>query len=301
MQESSNHSPTPSPVPSILLESLLSQQAEQQLLSELAQAAQAGMVATRSHDHVLPGVDANSQREVVTPQSNSRKRKSREEEDTTPGQDASKRRRNTSRAVAVVVGGNDTQAEKKDSPYHETDKSAPPEVRLQLSARPLDVSTPLLQRAESNPEPTDPLSTLGDTVATPKEEHKMSIATPVQVGQAEPTTKPFEEKRPFRKVSGPLAQEARSTEVLTKGAKAHAKDSNPATPAKAVHKRFGSEEVGDQFTEQAKTSELGQILHEEVGEEGEDSEDDAPEAISTVAGLDQVRAAAAEVERVAKQ
>lgn len=259
------------------------------------------MVATRSHDHVLQGVDANSQREAFTPQSSSRKRKSREEEDTTPGQDASKRRRYTSRAVAVVVGGNDTQAEKKESPYHETDKSGPTEVRLQLSARPVDVSTPLLQRAESNPEPTDPLSTLGDTVATPKEEHKRSIATPVRVGQAKPTTKLFEENRSSRKISGSQAQEARSTRLPTSGENAHAGNSNPATPAKAVHKRFGSEEVGDQSTEQAKTSEPGQILHEEVGEEGEDSEDDAPEAIPTVAGLDQVRAAAAEAERVAKQ
>ena len=68
-------------------------------------------------------------------------------------------------------------------------------------------------------------------------------------------------------------------------------------PAKATHKRFGSEDSTTLETENAvpePATGLPALQAEEFGESAADSDDDAPEAITAAAGQEQARAAAAD-------
>ncbi|KAL9131403.1 MAG: hypothetical protein Q9217_000671 [Psora testacea] len=79
-----------------------SKQASEQLLLELAHAAEEAMVSTRSHHHALEDMDTNSQAQILAPGGKLQKRKRDDGLGMTLGK-AARKRRTVEKAVAVVI------------------------------------------------------------------------------------------------------------------------------------------------------------------------------------------------------
>ena len=291
--------------------------ADQQVKAELLSAVEAGMVTTRLQDHTLPGDRSPKNPEAATLRNLSRKRERDEGFQNTHKQSSAKRKRSSSKLEAVVT--DDT-----------TIVAAEPEVlkennptRMALEAEEPYYRGNGLNDAEARDGPEK----VADAVVLETQQIPIRLTS---------TLEPNISNKPKLSIGANVAQKAkdgervmsdRDKEVANKMvSRAQGRNSkrrkaipNPGKPTKTTthhtngvgeakngvvlklptHKRFGSEEP--EIIEETSVAQANEVnanpsgLHHMAVED--ESEDEAPEAITATVGLEQSRTAAIGVAR----
>lgn len=291
-----------------------SKQAEKQLLAELAEAVEAEMVSTRSHDDASENVATINQTNGTPPSVKSKRKRIDVDTDTTPAQDANKRRRTPAKAVAVVIDRTSPKSPHGASPVG-------PEDSADIS---IEVANLNPQELEPNPsttskEPPMIISRVSGEEIDAERNSEIKYNTPYgseQVrGVAKETldeliaaAKETEAVEPMTSENGRNHKKQRSSKEAKTAVTSTPEDPRleggnvkPVNAPQATHKRFGSEDVGAPEPQLVDKSHQTELVEEIATDNADESENEAPDTVTAAAGYDQVRIAAAEAARVAER
>lgn len=276
---------------------------DQQLQTELIQALEGGMVATRSQDHTLDDVDVQDLVDQTPLSTRSKKRKVDGGEDVTLDQAASKKRKRTSSKDGVAATTNpSTPAE---------DTSVKRSIRKRIDDGDnepfqggIGVSKTKKLTGSASIASKDPYKNrlYGDV----DEGSRLSVADGLQEERMPELGAQRDDKdvipysttlQPTKRRKPPKTQEVTQGFLGKMGV---SKDkfskivNGKAPPAvKATKKRFGSEDIEIPITV-SQGAKVEHVVDEVQSEARGDSEDEAPETVTASAGLEKARAKALE-------
>jgi hypothetical protein len=269
---------------------------DQQLQTELAQAVEEGMVATRSQDHTLDDLDVQDVVDQTPLSLRLKKRKVAGGEDGTPDQGTARKRRQTetnSENGGVVA---------TDASIH-TD-----EISMRQSGEDGDVdgdNEPLRRDSPGSRATSEKLHTIQrkddvDEEASINVTDRLQVKeTPRSLAQEDdkdviPSSASSQTTRRRRKSSeqdatdGVLGNGTTPKDELSKST-----EGNTPPAVKATKKRFGSEDIEMPITA-PKTPEVEDVVDQLSSDASGESEDEAPETVTASAGLEKARAKAFE-------
>lgn len=294
-------------------ESAISLKVHQQIQTELEQAAEQGMLSTRNQDSTSAGGAQPSKLLyplVVIPE---KKRKVANDGEDSPAQVVSKKRRRS-----VKSNGDSTPSSNASKP------GRPRKVPAAKTTN--DNASHIIDHRVSDPEPsmqnsrpTSP-QTPGLTSEQTLRDGQMDKAVEVAVKEpsdipdidtglleshdqvkldADGPTKPRKGRIPKKRMkdsNGTGTLDENGTDVAANG---EIPKPALATPAKATHKRFGSEDTEVLAAGSPAGIEQRQEGQEDSSEDGSESEDEAPETVSASAGFDKARTSTLEAAKIA--
>lgn len=294
-------------------ESAFGLQVEQQIRTELEQAAEQGMVSTRSQDNTP--VAGNSQPsklphpQVVVLE---KKRKLGNGGDDSPTQTVTKRRRGSAKSNGHAAPS--SGAGKRGRPR----KRLSEETTIGDAVHAVDHSQsdeePSTQSSRADP-PQTPENTTEQTIDYEESEKTVEVAISRPIHTLRPGDEASEAHKQVRSSSG-SATRSRKVKIPTKsedsdgivvvntnGADTSTIGEKPeassVTAAKATHKRFGSEDI--ELAAMAPSDDTEERLgsQEDLPENEDESEDEAPETVTASAGFDKARTSALDAAKVA--
>lgn len=295
-------------------ESSSSLHVDKQIQTELEQAAERGMVSTRSQDNTPAGA-ASQPSKILYPQVvvREKKRKVDTEGAESPAQAATKKRRRSAKSNRDAAPSSNARMPGRPGRSAST-KAVHGDVAEAIDHNESD-QKPSTQGSLSN-SPQTPGMTTEQTIDDGKEGKAIEVATNIpnntlglddEVSEADDPAKP-DAGSATRSRKGMTSKErrrdsertARVEEDLADISMREKKPDTPlATAVKATHKRFGSEdiEVPRPFTSSGiEEREGGQ---EDLSEHDGESEDEAPETVTASAGFEKARTSALDAARVA--
>jgi len=267
---------------------------EQQILAELAAAAEQAMVATRSQDH--------------TPRSPPKKGKSPAvAEDTPSGKLSRASQKRKYEQEAIVDGGHQSTKRKRSSAALEQRDTC------DYSNSKFEKRRTVLQQSNGNKQSTVPIAPPTDVTGLPND----GIEVRVVVNKRPSKTASPEDEKAVLPNSSPNTDDQKSS---TRNGQANKGDppkagntlSDPLkpsglqtshSPSKARHKRFDDEEPILEplpTPPDATHDDTKQLVHPGKEDEAE-SDDEAPETITASTGLDQARHATGEADKAMKR
>ena len=274
---------------------------DHQIQTELEQAARRDMVSTRSQDNT----PASGASKIVGLE---KKRKTGGEGEDTPAQPTPKRRRDSVKFNADAAGSSSTRKRdrpRKGGPAKTVNGGAGHETNFQSSDRETHSytdSSPL--REIVTDQDIEDKENKAAEVAVDKPGHQQDIISEVfdvddqvKPGTENPTrSTKARSKRKIREDSEDTANVDRNVNVNTIRKKP---GTSFTTVAETTHKRFGSEEIGIPETIPSTGIEERKGSWEDLSEDKDGSEDDAPETVTASAGFDKARTSALEVAKAA--
>lgn len=281
-----------------------------QLQNELDRAAEEGMVATRSRDHTLDDVEVQDIVENGPPSdSKSKKRKAVNEQGTTPEPVGSPKRPRTSAriqngistpfstTVNLTAGANGSSKRKRRQAISE--EAMTKQDAVAAPHTPVTVSRPPKAR---KPKAHPGQEVMMSVVINPEEwrsSEKAAHRDTVELPQDSVSPRATKRQKKPQKEAGCLpANGKESTNVSLEGVSGSVKtEFQHAKSAKASHKRLGSDEVDVPGTQPQLEEQIGV----DSNESSEESEDEAPEAVSAAAEKDKARVAVMEADKAAAQ
>ena len=286
----------------VLRESLSVLQVDQQLQTELDQAAEKGMVSTRSHDNT-PASATSKASKALYPQVlvHEKKRKIGNEIGESPAQAVSKRRRKS------------MTANSDETPPSAIRKRGKPRKNAAAKTTSGDTPTTINHRevyqepSPHNSRPTSPqingMATNGfhdvsgedKAIKEVTDDHTKEPRSEALDVQDQETLDTEGATRAGR--GGILKKKTKSpkrdADAGENGANGNSVRDQPKTPivttTKAIHRRFGSEDVDVLEIASAIGIEERKGSREDLSEDESKSEDDSPEMLTASAGLDQAR------------
>lgn len=299
--------------PDPLRDTPLSPQPDQQLQAELEQAAEVGMVATRSQDHTLDGIEVQDIIENGPPSIGTvTKRKNGYGEDSTPTKSADNKRRRISKSkvneaskpIAAEPSEMNSKKQNRKASKRRTRESTPGEGTTLRDLTTASIPPPTASLA---PKKRRSEILAGQEVMTSvviKLKESTTSENPAHEGSekvarnpmASQTTKRRKKPREDGEAKNRLPKKTMEVNKIRKAAVPDpTKTKSPAAKAtKATHKRFGSEEI--------EVPEPQPQVKEGNGEEDrslEESEDEAPETTTVSAEKEKAGMAAVETENAA--
>lgn len=291
----------------------LSQASDKQLQSELDQAAEQGMVATRSQDHTLDDVEVQDIIENGPPSDDrSNKRKSVGGYGLTPEQVGDKKRPRTFKSTedeastptstepsnTITAEGSNGSSKRKHRQITQEEDMTMQDV-VAASTPPPNASPPSTKRrlkAHAGQE------VMKSVVINPLEGTRPAKVVPEEVGEVAQdlmTSQPVQRRKKSKEERDTPSYETSELDMggLDTVAEPAKTKPSPAKAAKATHKRFGSEEV-ENLEPVLEAEGTAQAINAELSEE---SDDEAPEAVTVSAEKDKARTAALEAEKAAAQ
>lgn len=292
--------------------------ADQQIQADLANAADDSMVATRLQDHTLPGTGVVEDGEVAAPKSATRKRTSDHGSSNAPKQSSAKRRRADSEPSIQPV----------DTPTRPSSTSDFTRITAPVTTLDADMTLgneddmlgntepsqnhgepSVAEVLEVRTAPTDALTSVPKAICSQEtsivvDDSKQTSSTDTLLNERD--SEELNQGRTLvtkKRKAGVKKKDDTKLQKSVKSSKRAAQESNTShvgngTATKMpIHKRFGSEEQMLENPEKVPPSQVSGVnadtnaCHFTTIED--DSEDDAPETISAVAGLNQLRKAAA--------
>lgn len=268
-----------------LSESLL---VTQQLLNELYQAAQEGMVATRSHDNVLQGVDANNQSTNTPAKTRSKKRKIGDENESTPDEIASKKSWSTSKAVAVVVVNPNTKENQAQDPEPELETKEHSEILTCDAIKPDEPSSQKSELYGASHESEGSVSAGDESVDRPP-------ASGGAARQKEGRSKLSPDGADAIRAAASDAQSRKSRKLEDETT--YSPSTTLPKTAKSSHQKFADTDLEAlKARARASTAHVSPVRFN-AEEDKENSGDDAPDIVATSAGFDQARRAKAKAKK----
>ena len=270
-------------------------QVDRQILTELKQAAEQGMVSTRSQDNTPAGGAAQASK-LLYPQVvvHVQKRKTGNTGEESPAQPMTKRRRRSASS-----NGDAARPRNKGSPKttngdvaHTIDNNESDQKSSSQGSRPTSPQTPRIiteQTLDSDKEDK------AVEVAVNKPNHiedldneVLDVNNRAMLGAEDSTgsRKGRAKKKKTKGLEGTAIVGKDGADVIAIGRKP---ETSSVTPAKATHKRFGSEDIEVPGTITSTGIEDWDEGQEDVSEDENESGDEAPETVTASAGFDKAR------------
>ena len=295
-------------------ESLSSLQVDKQIQTELEQAAEQGMVFTRSQDNTPAGAAFQPSKslypQVVVPE---RKWKVNIEGEESPAQAVTEKRRRSAKSNGDAAPSSSahkpgrprrrtsTKAEHGDVAYA-IDHNEPDQKSSTQSSRPNPPQTPAITTEQTN---DDDKGAKATEVAISAHSHTLGLDDEVseaheqakpEAGSVTRSRKGKTSKKRKRDFEGTAGVDENGADISISGKKPGVP---LATAAKATHKRFGSEdiEVSGPVT-LSSIEEQERVKENQFVDDGE-SEDEAPDTLTAAAGFEKARTSALDAVRVA--
>ena len=293
-----------------LNESASSSQVDQQIQTELDQAAEQGMVSTRSQDSTPTG-GASRPSKLLYPQVivHETTRKSRNEEPESPAPAVTKRRRRSTKpngeaassssvrkrgrprkSVSSKFGnGNEGHAIDRNEPDQEPSTQgsglASPQTAGKTTEQAIndDEKYKTIEMAVNKPNSNDEIT----------ETH---IRARPHSGSPTRSRHGETQKRRRKNSDGITSLDGDGVDTKISGKKP---EIPPVTAAKATHKRFGSEDIEEPVMVPSNGVEEREGGREDVLEDEGNSGDEAPETVTASAGFDKARASALDAAKIA--
>lgn len=294
-------------------ESTLSLHVEQQIRTELEQAAERSMVSTRSQDNT-PAAGASQPLKVLHPQVVvlEKKRKIDNEGEDSPAQAVTKRRRRSSKSNGDAAPS--SGARRPGRPRKRDSEKTSVADAVHVVDHNQSDQEPSTQVSRPGP-PQTPENTTEKTIDYDEKDEAIEVAsnkpsdTPSSGDEA---LKAHEQVRP-KSSSATKSRKAKSPSknkdsdgtagVNGNGENMSTPRRKPETPsvtaAKATHKRFDSEEIEVPATLPSTTVEEREGSQESISEAAYGSEDEAPETVTASAGFEKARTSALDATKVA--
>ena len=289
-------------------------QVDEQIRSELEQAAEQGMVSTRSQDNTPTGGASHSSQELY-PQVVvvDKKRKAIDGAKESPAQAVTKRRRRSAKSNGDAAPSSSARkpGRPRKRPYAETVNGDTVHA-IDLNG---SESEPSTQSSRSN-SPQTPKNTIGQTNNDDKEDRAIKVVVDEpdhNMGFDDEVLEAYDQVKPYsdgatrsRKGKTPKKRTKDSDGIAGadgNGADISTLEKKPetysATTAKASHKRFGSEDIEVLGTVPSAVTEGREGGREDLADDESESEDEAPETVTVSAGFDKARASTLDAAKVA--
>ncbi len=295
-------------------ESVSSLQVNKQIQIELEQAAEQGMVFTRSQDNTPAGAASQTSNslypQVVVPE---RKWKVNFEGEKSPAQPVTEQRRKSAKANGDAAPSSSahkpgrprrrasTKAVHGDAAYV-IDHNEPDQKSSTQGSRPNPPQTPAITTEQTN---DDGKGAKATEVAINAHNHKLSLNDEVSEAheQAKPdagsvmrSRKGKTSKKRKRDLEGIASVDENGADISISGGKPGVPF---ATAAKATHKRFGSEDIEVSGPVTISSIEEQETVKGNQFEDDGESEDEAPDTVTAAAGFEKARTSALDAVRVA--
>ena len=295
-------------------ESAFNFQADQQLQLELEQAAEQGMVSTRSKDN-MPASGSSHPSKQLYPQVLvfEKKRKVKDGAEDSPAQAVTKRRRRAAKSNGVAApssgGSKPGRPSRKDSakvangdgadplPRNEPDQEPPTHggrpLSLKMPGTTIDetIDDDMEEKAtEIAVDKPSPIPNLEDEVLEAHDKVKPDAGTATR------SSKVKAQKERVRDSEGIEVGNENGAVVSTPGKKLEIPS---LVAAKATHKRFGSVDMEVSGPALSSATEDREASQEDPSEDDGESEDETPEIVTASAGFDGARTSAMEAAKVA--
>lgn len=294
-------------------ESAISLQVEQQIRTELEQAAERGMVSTRSHDNT-PAAGASLSSKRLHPQVvvNEKKRKVDNDGEDSPAHAVTKRRRKSPKMNGDAAPS--SGARRPGRPRNRDSEKITTADTVHVVDHSQSDHEPSTQVTRPDP-PQTPKHITEQAINYDEKEKAIEVAINKPSHTPNSSDKALEAHKRVRSNSGraTTSRKARSprkskdsdgtadvngngANMTTRGGKP---ETGPITAAKATHKRFDSEDIEVTATLPSTTVEQREGSQERMSEGAYGSEDEAPETVTASAGFEKARTSALDAAKVA--
>ncbi len=295
-------------------ESVSSLQVDKQIQIELEQAAEQGMVFTRSQDNTPASAPSQPSKslypQVVVPE---RKWKVNIEGEKSPAQPVKEKRRMSAKSNGDAApdssahkpgrprGRPSTKAVHGDAAYA-IDHNEPDQKSSTQGSHPNPPQTPTITTEQTN---DDEKETKATEAAINAHNHTLSVDDEVSeahekvkpdAGSVTRSRKGKTSKKRKRESEGTAGVDENGADISISGKKPGVPF---ATVAKATHKRFGSEDVEVSGPVTLSSIEEPERVKENQFEDDGESEDEAPDTVTAAAGFEKARTSALDAVRVA--
>ena len=294
-------------------ESAFSRLVEQQIQTELEQAAEQGMVSTRSQDNT-PATGASQPSKLLHPQVVvlEKKRKVDNGGDDSPAQTVTKRRRRSANSNGDVAPS--SGAGKRGRPRKRVSENTTIGDAVHAEDHSLSDEEPSTQGSRSDPPRTPENATeqtidydendkavevaINKPIHTPSSGDEVSVAQKQVRSDSGSATRLREDKIPRKSKDSDGAavvnRNGADTSILEEKP-----ETSSVTAAKATHKRFGSEDIEAPAIVPSDDIEERTGSEEDLLVDEDKSEDEAPETVTASAGFDKARTSALDAAKVA--